>query len=64
MTAVYQKVFQTDVAIGGDGSVPFSLVGEDLVYPAPTGAVGDSYVFYIGFDPQALKPAARAPRKR
>lgn len=59
------KVFQTDVQIGADGSVPFSLVGEDLVYPAPTGNAGDSYVFYIGFDPQALKPASRpAPKKR
>jgi hypothetical protein len=22
----------------------------------PLGAAGDSYIFYIGFDPQALKP--------
>jgi hypothetical protein len=43
-----------------DGSVPFSLVAEDVVYPAPTGAAGDSYVFYIGFDPQALKPEPKA----
>jgi hypothetical protein len=37
---------------------------EDLVYPAPPGAVGDTYVFYIGFDPQALKPEKPAPRKK
>jgi hypothetical protein len=43
--------------------VPFSLVIEDLVYPAPPGAEGDSYIFYIGFDPQALKPEP-GPAKR
>ena len=58
------KVFQTRVQIGGETSVPFSLVGEDLVYPAPSAAVGDSYVFYIGFDPQALKPEPRARGKK
>jgi len=58
------KVFQTRVQIGGETSVPFSLVGEDLVYPAPSAAVGDSYVFYIGFDPQALKPEPRAKGRR
>jgi hypothetical protein len=47
-------------------SVPFSLVAEDLAYPVPPGAATDSYVFYIGFDPQALKPEpkARATKKR
>ncbi|MET0969159.1 MAG: hypothetical protein ABWY18_08165 [Tardiphaga sp.] len=58
------KVFQTGVQLGTETSVPFSLVGEDLVYPAPTSAAGDSYVFYIGFDPQALKSAPRAGGKR
>ena len=50
------KVYRTSVAMSESGSEPFSLVAEDLVYPAPPGAVGDSYIFYIGFDPQALKP--------
>lgn len=58
------KVFQTGVQLNGETSVPFSLVGEDLVYPAPTGAAGDSYVFYLGFDPQALKSAPRATGKK
>jgi len=31
-------------------------VAEELTYPVPPGAVGDSYIFYIGFDPQAIKP--------
>ena len=39
-------------------------MAEDLVYPAPPGAVGDTYIFYIGFDPQALKPEeARAAQE-
>lgn len=60
------KVYRTTVAMSDASSVPFSLVADDLIYPAPSGAVGDSYVFYIGFDPQALKPEPkpRAPKKQ
>jgi len=50
------KVYRTTVAMTEDGSVPFNLVAEDIVYPVPPGATGDSYIFYIGFDPQALTP--------
>jgi len=50
------KVYRTTVSMNDSGSVPFSLVAEDVVYPVPPGATGDSYIFYIGFDPQALKP--------
>jgi hypothetical protein len=50
------KVYRTTVSISEDSSVPFNLVAEDLVYPVPPGATGDSYIFYIGFDPQAVKP--------
>lgn len=56
------KVFQTNVQLNGQDSVPYSLVGEDIVYPAPSPDANDSYVFYIGFDPQALKPEPRAPK--
>jgi hypothetical protein len=60
------KAYRTTVTMSEEGSVPFSLVAEDLVYPVPPGAVGDSYIFYIGFDPQALKPEPkpRATRKK
>jgi hypothetical protein len=57
------KVYRTTVPMDETGSVPFSLVAEDLVYPVPPGATGDSYIFYIGFDPQALKPEP-APKVR
>lgn len=57
------KAYRTSVTMSEDGSVPFTLVAEDLIYPAPSGAVGDSYIFYIGFDPQALKPEPKARKK-
>jgi hypothetical protein len=57
---IFTKSYQTNVSMNADSSVLFSLVAEDVVYPVPPGSAGDSYVFYIGFDPQALKPEAKA----
>lgn len=57
------KVFTTTVAMMGQTSVEYSLVGEDFSYPAPSAAANDSYVFYIGFDPQALKPQPARKRR-
>src|SRR5580704_18359503 len=48
------KVYRTTVSMAEGGNVPLSLVAEDVVYPIPPGNAGDSYIFYIGFDPQAL----------
>jgi hypothetical protein len=58
------KAYQTTVNMTETGSEPFTLVIEDLAYPAPSGAAGDSYIFYVGFDPQALKPERPAPRPK
>src|SRR6266478_490247 len=58
------KAYQTTVNMTESGSEPFTIVVEDLTYPAPSGSAGDSYIFYIGFDPQALKPERPAPRKK
>src|SRR5438477_11830157 len=60
------KVYRTTVSMSEDGNVPFALVAEDMVYPVPLGAAGDSYIFYIGFGPQALKPEPKpkAARKK
>jgi len=58
------KVYRNTVSMNEEGSVPFSLVAEDVVYPVPPGATGDSYIFYIGFDPQALTPEPKATRKK
>src|ERR1700739_5051635 len=59
------KVYRTPVSMT-EPNVPFSLVGEDLVYSSPPGVPSDSYIFYIGFDPQALTPEApaRSARKK
>jgi len=58
------KAYRTSVEMTEDGSVPFSFVADDLVYPVPPGATGDSYVFYIGFDPQALGPEPKTKKKK
>ncbi len=58
------RAYRTSVSMSEDGSVPFTLVAEDMAYPAPSGAVGDSYIFYIGFDPQALKPEPKPRGKK
>jgi hypothetical protein len=60
------KAYQTTVNLAESGSEPFTMVAEDLAYPAPPGALGDSYIFYVGFDPQSLKPErpAPAPKKK
>lgn len=63
---IMTKAYTTSVQIDESGSVPFTLVAEDVTYPAPSPAENDDYVFYIGFDPQALKPEPkpRAPHKK
>jgi len=58
------KAYRTSVGMTEDGSVPFSFVADDLVYPVPTGGNGDNYVFYIGFDPQALGPETKMKSKK
>ena len=60
------KAYRTNVEIGEQDSVPFSLVVDDLVFPEPSGADIDKYIFYIGFDPQALapEPKPKAGKKR
>jgi hypothetical protein len=58
------KAYTVTVNVPSDDGAPYSLVANDIVYPAPTGSAGDRYVFYVGFDPQALKPEPRARSKR
>jgi hypothetical protein len=61
---IFTKAYRTTVEIAGDAQyADFSLVAEDIVYPVPTGDDGDSYVFYVGFDPEGLKPEPRAKGK-
>jgi hypothetical protein len=59
-TTIATKAYTTTVQMSEDGSVPFTLVADDLVYPAPAAKDAESYIFYIGFDPQAIAPAPKA----
>jgi hypothetical protein len=60
------KAYRTTVAMSEEGGVPFSFVADDMVYPQPPADAADSYLFYVGFDPQALgpEPKARAAKKK
>jgi len=61
---IFTKAYRTSVTMDPQGNVPFSLVAEDVSYPAPSAAANDAYVFYIGFDPQALKPEPKARKRK
>ncbi|MDF0582955.1 hypothetical protein [Bradyrhizobium yuanmingense] len=61
---IASKAYRTMVAMSEGGSVPFTFVAEDLAYPVPAPAVADTYIFYVGFDPQALSPEKAKPRKK
>jgi len=50
------RLYNTPVDLGDRTNVPFSFVAEDFSYPIPSPAVADSYVFYIGFEPNGVKP--------
>jgi hypothetical protein len=56
------KVYRTTVSMS-EGGGSFSLVGEDLLYNMPASLTSDSYVFYVGFDPQAITPPAPSRRR-
>ena len=56
------KVYRTTVAMTEGGSA-FSVVGEELIFNMPQSLTSDSFVFYVGFDPQAVTPAAPSRRR-
>jgi hypothetical protein len=60
---IMTKLYTTPVEIGDRTSVPFDFVAEDIAFPVPAADVADSYVFYIGFDPNGVRPERPAPRK-
>jgi hypothetical protein len=61
---IASKAYRTTVGMSEGGSVPFTFVAEDLSYPVPSAAVADTYIFYVGFDPQALAPEPKARGKK
>jgi hypothetical protein len=63
---VFTKFYRTSVAMPADGgNAYYSFVAEDVVYPVPTVAASESYIFYIGFDANGMKPepAPKRPAK-
>lgn len=61
---IASKAYRTSVEMSESGSVPFTFVAEDLSYPVPSATVADSYIFYVGFDPQALGPEPKPRAKK
>jgi hypothetical protein len=57
------KLYRTTVDLGGKENVPFSFVAEDVAFPVPAPAVAQSYVIYIGFDPDGAR-SQPAPRQK
>jgi hypothetical protein len=56
------KVYRTTVSMTESGA--FSLVGEDLLFNMPAQLTSDSFVLYVGFDPQAVTPQAKSSRRK
>ncbi|MDD1529338.1 hypothetical protein C7U92_19945 [Bradyrhizobium sp. WBOS7] len=61
---IASKAYRTTVDMTPGGSVPFTFVIEDMTYPMPAPAVADNYIFYVGFDPQALAPEPKGRKKK
>jgi len=60
---VSTQVYRTTVALTGEGGT-FSVVGEDLTFAMPANVSSEAYIFYVGFDPQAVTPAAPKSARR
>jgi hypothetical protein len=61
---IASKAYRTTVDMTAGGSVPFTFVAEDMSYPVPPAAVAENYIFYVGFDPQALSPEPKGRKKK
>jgi len=57
------QVYRTTVALTEEGGT-FSLVGEDLTFAMAPNQSSDAFIFYVGFDPQAVTPAAPKSSRR
>jgi hypothetical protein len=57
------QVYKTTVSMTAEGGT-FSVVGEDLTFTMPQNLTSDAFIFYVGFDPQAVTPAAQSARRK
>ena len=54
---VWTKFYAVPVTISpGEENVPFTHVEEDMSFPMPPGNELDTYVIYVGFDPEGAAP--------
>jgi len=62
---VLSKFYKFAVAITpGQTNVPFMHIEQDLTFPTPRGIDLDSYIVYVGFDPQSLNAKPERPAKK
>jgi len=64
---ILTKLHRFPVTIAdGQSNVPFLHVEEDITFSVPRRGELDSYVVYVGFDPDSIKeaPAKKAPKAR
>ena len=62
---IVSKFYRLAVAIPpGQTSVPFVHVEQDLTFPTPRAKDFDSYIVYVGFDPQSLSTKPERPAKK
>jgi hypothetical protein len=57
------QVYRTTVALTEEGGT-FSVVGEDLTFAMAPNQSSDAFILYVGFDPQAVTPAAPKSSRR
>ena len=57
------KLYRTTVSMTEAGGA-FSVVGEDLLFNMPAQLTSESFVLYVGFDPQAVTPPAKPSRRK
>jgi hypothetical protein len=63
---IFTKLYRTSVTMPADGgNTTYSFVAEDVDYPVPSSRANPYYIYYIGFDPNGLKPEpATRPGRR
>jgi hypothetical protein len=60
---IWTKLFTVPVAVSeAQPNVLFTHIQEEMTVPMPSATELDSYVIYIGFDPEGLRPEKPPPR--
>lgn len=57
---IWTQFYRVPVDIpSGQTNVPFVHIDDKISFPTPSAREVEAYVFYVGFDQQALKPSGR-----